>query len=142
MIYYFLPSVGFVKLVTGRLPIMRQDIFHAIADATRREILELLTGKPLNINTLTAHFEVSRTAVYKHLKVLEGCGLVVITPQGRERFCEARFSVLTEVTEWANAFLEAKTKPQEPHAEESKDAAKPRKKKHGKKKHKHKASEK
>ena len=46
------------------------DVFQAIADPTRREVLRLLAGKDLPISEITAHFTISRTAVVKHLHIL------------------------------------------------------------------------
>lgn len=83
---------------------MKRDVFQAIADPTRREIIGLIAKKPLNVNTVSAQFDVSRTAVYKHMKILTECGLVVITQQGRERFCEARLDKLTEVSVWVEQY--------------------------------------
>lgn len=79
---------------------MRRDVFQAIADPTRREILNMLSYQPMNVNTIAENFEVSRTAVYKHMKMLTECGLIVITQQGRERYCEARLEQLNEVSTW------------------------------------------
>lgn len=83
---------------------MRRDVFQAIADPTRREIIGLIAKKPLNVNAVSEQFAVSRTAVYKHMKILTECGLVVITQQGRERFCEARLDKLTEVSVWVEQY--------------------------------------
>jgi len=79
---------------------MRRDAFQAIADPTRREILGIVSRRSLNINALTENFGVSRTAIYKHIKILTECGLVVIIQQGRERYCEARMEKLHEVSRW------------------------------------------
>ncbi len=79
---------------------MRRDVFQAIADPTRREILNMLAHKSLNVNTVSEKFDVSRTAIYKHLKLLEECGMLSIKQQGRERFCEAKMDKLEEVDEW------------------------------------------
>lgn len=83
---------------------MRRDVFQAIADPTRREILHMISTEPLNINAVSGHFDVSRTAVYKHLKILAECGLVDITQQGRERYCEAKLEKLSEVSEWVEQY--------------------------------------
>lgn len=83
---------------------MRRDVFQAIADPTRREILSLLSQERLNINAVSDHFEVSRTAIYKHLKILSECGLLTIRPEGRERFCEARLNKLKEVSDWVEQY--------------------------------------
>ncbi len=83
---------------------MRRDVFQAIADPTRREILNMLAHKPLNVNAVSGNFDVSRTAIYKHVKILAECGLVVVTQQGRERFCEARLDRLGEVADWVEQY--------------------------------------
>lgn len=83
---------------------MRRDVFQAIADPTRRAILHTLAREPLNVNTISEHFDVTRAAIYKHMKILTECGLVVITPKGRERYCEARLEKLNEVQEWVNQY--------------------------------------
>lgn len=78
----------------------RRDVFQAIADPTRREILGLLAGQTLTLNKITENFQISQPAVSKHIRILTECGLVAITQQGRERFCEARLDQLNEVTDW------------------------------------------
>ena len=78
----------------------RRDVFRAIADPIRRDIIVMLAKEPLNLNTIADNFEVSRQAVSVHVKILEECGLIVITQQGRERLCEARIDKLGEVTHW------------------------------------------
>ena len=83
---------------------MRRDIFQAIADPTRREIINMIAHHPLNVNSVAENFEVSRTAIYKHIKMLTECGLVVITQFGRERYCEARLDRLNEVSEWVEQY--------------------------------------
>ncbi|HRI78735.1 MAG TPA: metalloregulator ArsR/SmtB family transcription factor [Cyclobacteriaceae bacterium] len=83
---------------------MRRDVFQAIADPTRREIINLIAHKSLNVNTVTERFEVSRTAVYKHIKILTECGLIMMKQQGRERFCEARLEKLHEVSDWVEQY--------------------------------------
>jgi DNA-binding transcriptional ArsR family regulator len=83
---------------------MRRDVFQGIADPTRREILNMIAYKSLNVNSVAGNFDVSRTAIYKHLKILSECGLVVIQQQGRERFCEARLEKLSEVSDWVEQY--------------------------------------
>ncbi|MFT3937009.1 MAG: metalloregulator ArsR/SmtB family transcription factor [Chitinophagaceae bacterium] len=79
---------------------MRRDSFQAIADPTRRQILGMVAKQSLNINAVAENFEVSRTAVYKHIKILTECGLVVIRQRGRERYCEAKMKNLHVVADW------------------------------------------
>ncbi len=83
---------------------MRRDTFQAIADPTRREILSMIAYKPLNVNSVAENFDVSRTAVYKHIKILKECGLVIITKHGREHFCEAKLEKLGEVSDWIEQY--------------------------------------
>ena len=86
--------------------IMRRDVFQAIADPTRREILNRIAHKPLNVNTVTEHFDVSRAAIYKHIKILIECGLIDMKQQGRERYCEARLEKLDVVASWVEQYRE------------------------------------
>jgi len=85
---------------------MRRDVFQAIADPTRREILGMIAHKSLNINSVTEQFDVSRSAIYKHMKILTECGLLEIKQQGRERFCEGKFERLNEVSDWVAQYRE------------------------------------
>ncbi len=83
---------------------MRRDVFQAIADPTRREIIGLIAHQPLNLNTIADNFDVSRPAISQHIKILTECGLIVIKKQGRERYCEAKLQKLNEVAEWVEPF--------------------------------------
>lgn len=83
---------------------MRRDVFQAIADPTRREIINMISHKSLNVNSVAENFDVSRTAVYKHIKILTECGLIEMKQQGRERFCEARLEKLNEVSDWVEQY--------------------------------------
>ena len=82
----------------------RRDVFQAIADPTRREIIAMIAQKPLNINSLTEKFDMSRQAVSLHVKILEECGLITLKQLGRERFCEARLKKLGEVSQWVGQY--------------------------------------
>src|SRR5580700_4987029 len=83
---------------------MRRDVFQAIADPTRREILNMIAYKPLNVNSVAEHFDVSRAAIYKHMKILIECGLIDMKQQGRERYCEAKLQKLNEVSDWIDQY--------------------------------------
>lgn len=83
---------------------MRRDVFQGIADPTRREILNMIAHKSLNVNSVAENFDVSRTAIYKHLKILAECGLVTVQQQGRERYCEAKLEKLSEVSDWVEQY--------------------------------------
>ena len=83
---------------------MRRDVFQAIADPTRRQIINLIAHESLNLNSVAERFKVSRPAISKHIKILTECGLITIHPQGRERFCEAKLDKLNEVSEWVEKY--------------------------------------
>ena len=83
---------------------MRRDVFQAIADPNRRAILSLLARQRMTLNGVADNFRISRPAVSRHIKILKECGLVVVIPQGRERFVEARFDKLEEVTRWVEQY--------------------------------------
>jgi DNA-binding transcriptional ArsR family regulator len=96
----------FGYFATKRFRFMRRDVFQAIADPTRREIINMVAHRSLNVNAVAGNFDVSRTAIYKHVKILTECGLVVVRQQGRERFCEARLEKLHEVSDWVGQYRE------------------------------------
>ena len=83
---------------------MRRDVFQAIADPTRREIIGLLAIKTLTLNGVAENFAVSRPAISKHIKILTECGLVLIKQQGRERYCQVDFNKLKEVADWVTQY--------------------------------------
>jgi DNA-binding transcriptional ArsR family regulator len=78
----------------------RRDVFQAIADPTRRGIIDLVARQPLNLNTIAGNFDVSRPAISQHIKILKECGLIVMKKQGRERYCQAKLEKLDEVSTW------------------------------------------
>jgi DNA-binding transcriptional ArsR family regulator len=83
---------------------MKRDVFQGIADPTRREIISMIAQKPLNVNSVAGNFDVSRTAIYKHVKILTECGLIVIKQHGRERYYEAKLAKLNEVSDWIDQY--------------------------------------
>lgn len=85
---------------------MRRDVFQAIADPTRREIINLLAKQQMNLNAVADNFDISRPAISKHIKILTECGLVVVQKQGRERYCRAELKKLKDVAEWTNRYRE------------------------------------
>ena len=85
---------------------MRRDVFQAIADPTRRDIINLIARKSLNLNSIAENFEMSRPAISQHIKILTECGIVVINQQGRERYCEVQPKKLMEVADWLETFRE------------------------------------
>ena len=83
---------------------LRRDVFQAIADPTRREIIGLVARKTLTLNGVAENFPISRPAISKHMKILSECGLVVVKQQGRERYCAANLEQLKEVSDWAEQY--------------------------------------
>ncbi len=83
---------------------MRRDVFQAIADPTRRAIINMLASQTLNLNAVAENFDVSRPAISKHIKILTECGLIVVRQHGRERFCEAKLESLHEVADWVEQY--------------------------------------
>lgn len=83
---------------------MRRDVFQAIADPVRREIIGMLAHQTLNLNSVAENFEISRPAISKHIKILTECGLVSIQKQGRERYCKIQPNQLNEVADWVEQF--------------------------------------
>lgn len=83
---------------------MRRDVFQAISDPTRREIIHLIAQRPLNLNAIAENFDMSRPAISQHMKILIECGLVAVDKKGRERFCEAKLEKLDEVAQWVEQY--------------------------------------
>lgn len=83
---------------------MRRDVFQAIADPTRRDIIKLIARQQLNLNSVAEHFNISRPAISKHIKILTECGLIDIQQQGRERYCRLQGEKLNEVSDWIDQF--------------------------------------
>jgi len=80
------------------------DSFQAIADPSRRQILNMLLKKSMTINSLAENFDMSRPAVSKHVKVLYNAGFISIQEIGRERHCILRQKGFNELQEWINYF--------------------------------------
>ena len=78
----------------------RRDVFQAIADPTRRQIIHLLAKQSMNLNAIAENFNISRPAISQQIKILEECGLVQVNQSGRERYCEAKLDTLEQVSNW------------------------------------------
>ncbi|MGI8378734.1 ArsR/SmtB family transcription factor [Priestia megaterium] len=82
----------------------KHDIFQAIADPTRRKVLELLSEKELPISEITSHFSISRTAIVKHLHILSEADLVHGQKKGREKVYYLQPEPLKEVQDWLSYY--------------------------------------
>lgn len=85
---------------------MRRDPFQAIADPTRRTILGLLAIHAMTPNALAEHFDASRQAISKHIKILTECQLVRQEQSGREIYYHFDSKKLKKVDQWLQPFRE------------------------------------
>ena len=83
---------------------MRRDVFQAMADPVRRDIVQLLSQQPLTINAVAEHFDVSRPAISKHLKILNECGIITLEQKGRERYCLLQPKALIPAFLWVDQY--------------------------------------
>lgn len=83
----------------------RRDVFQAISDPTRREIITLIAHhQQMNLNAIAEHFDVTRPAISNHIKILSECGIISIEQIGRERHCKIQPNNLKEVSDWIGQF--------------------------------------
>lgn len=80
------------------------NVFSAVANDTRRSILEAVRTKPRSVSELTALFELSRPAVSEHLRVLRRTGLVREEPQGQKRIYHLEAAPFAELADWLHPF--------------------------------------
>lgn len=95
---------GYLKKEAGSNFMMRRDVFQAIADPTRREIIRVIAQDSLPLNMVAETFDMSRQAVAKHVRILEECGLLVVRREGREQRCHADLKKLNEVSNWVEQY--------------------------------------
>jgi len=81
-----------------------QASFRALADPTRREILRQLSTRELSIAEVVDHFALTRTAVRKHLQILEEGDLITLTQRGRERVTSLNPTGIQSVAQWLSYF--------------------------------------
>ena len=82
----------------------KHDVFQAIADPTRRELLSLLAEGELPVMEISGHFPMSRTAVSKHLHILKDAGLVSERKTGRETRYKLQPEPLLELKRWLSYY--------------------------------------
>lgn len=83
---------------------IRRDIFQAIADPTRRAILTLIALQAMTPNAIAEHFDTTRQAVSKHLRILTECELITQKQQGREIYYQLQVHKMKEIDQWLNQF--------------------------------------
>ena len=83
---------------------MRRDVFQAIADPTRRGIILLIASGAMTPNAIAEHFDTSRQAVSKHLRILTECELLKQEQSGREIYYTLEVSKMKEIDQWLEQF--------------------------------------
>ena len=83
---------------------MRRDVFQAIADPTRRAILSLMALQAMTPNALAEHFDTSRQAVSKQIRILTECRLLTQKQNGREIYYHFNPKKMKEVADWLRPF--------------------------------------
>lgn len=83
---------------------MRRDVFQAIADPTRRAIIALITTQAMTPNAIAEHFDVTRQAVSKHLRILSECQLLKQEQQGREIYYQLEVEKMQQIDIWLEQF--------------------------------------
>lgn len=83
---------------------MRRDIFQAIADPTRRAIITLIALQAMTPNAIAEHFDTTRQAVSKHLRILTECELIKQEQKGREIYYQLEIDKMKEIDKWLEQF--------------------------------------
>lgn len=95
------------------MPYKINDVFSALADENRRNMLVMLAKENKNVNSIAEHFKFSRPAVSKHLRILRKAKLVKVAKKGRERYFSLNPEPVREVFDWLkfyNKFWDEKLK--------------------------------
>jgi len=83
---------------------MRRDVFQAIADPTRRAIIALIAMQAMTPNAIAEHFDTTRQAVSKHLRILTECELVKPDHRGREIYYQLEAEKMKDIDKWLEQF--------------------------------------
>ena len=83
---------------------MKRDIFQAIADPTRRAIIALIAIQAMTPNAIAEHFDTSRQAVSKHLRILTECELIRQEQKGREIYYQLEIDKMKEIDKWLEQY--------------------------------------
>jgi DNA-binding transcriptional ArsR family regulator len=83
---------------------MKRDVFQAIADPTRRAIIALIALQAMTPNAIAEHFDTSRQAVSKHLRILTECELVTQEQKGREIYYSLEIEKMKEIDRWMEQY--------------------------------------
>ena len=83
---------------------MKRDVFQAVADPTRRAIIALVAMQAMTPNALAEHFDTTRQAVSKHLRILTECEVVAQEQRGREIYYRLEIDKMKEIDEWLEQY--------------------------------------
>ena len=83
---------------------IRRDVFQAIADPNRRAIISLISKERLSLNSVAEHFDISRPAISKHIKILTECEVVSQKQAGREIYYHVNIEKMKEIDIWIERF--------------------------------------
>jgi len=83
---------------------MKRDIFQAIADPTRRAIMVLIAIHAMTPNAIAEHFDISRQATSRHIRILNECGLLAQEKSGREIHYQLKLEKMSEIDMWLEQF--------------------------------------
>ena len=83
---------------------MRRDVFQGIADPTRRAIIALIAVQAMTPNAIAEHFDTTRQAVSKHLRILTECELVTLEQRGREIYYSLEIEKMKEIDKWMEQY--------------------------------------
>ena len=75
-------------------------VFGALADPTRRRIVERLSRRPLTVGEIASEFEISQPAISKHVRILEESGLLQREVVGRVHYCSISPQAMDSVSKW------------------------------------------
>lgn len=97
-------TLATIRFRKQTVSIMRRDIFQAIADPTRRAIIALIAVQAMTPNAIEKHFDTTRQAVSKHLRILTECELVTQEQHGREIYYSLEIEKMKEIDEWLEQY--------------------------------------
>jgi len=101
LVAYIFATDWFLNLTNRQ---MRRDIFQAIADPTRRAIITLIAVQAMTPNAIAEHFDTTRQAVSKHLRILTECELITQAQKGREIYYQLEIDKMKEIDRWLAQF--------------------------------------
>jgi DNA-binding transcriptional ArsR family regulator len=93
-----------VRLYDVLMTQSQPDIYFAIADLTRRQILMLILDQERSVSDLVNQFEISQPAISQHLRILRSSGIVKVRKHGRQRLYQVDFQRLKGIHDWISQF--------------------------------------